>query len=145
MVDRAVRRSRELWESGYYCAESVLLALAEEQEIESDLIPRIATGFCSGVARSCGMCGAISGAIMGLSLFNGRSLPDESVEETYTIVRELKSLFEERFGSIDCQELIGCDLGTDEGQEFFRANNLREQCGRYVEEVTRMAMQLMEG
>jgi hypothetical protein len=53
--------------------------------------------------------------------------------------------FEKRFGSINCRELIGCDLGADEGQEFFRANNLREQCGRYVEEVTRMAMQLMEG
>ena len=82
---------------------------------------------------------------MGLSLFNGRSLPDESVDDTYTIVRELKGLFEERFGSINCQELIGCNLGTDEGQEFFRANNLHEQCGRYVEEAARMAVQLMEG
>ncbi len=145
MIDSAAQRSKELWESGYYCAESVLIALAEEQGVQSELIPRIATGFCSGVARSCGMCGAVSGAIMGLSLFNGRSLPDESVEETYTMVRELMGMFEERFGSINCKELVNCDLGTDEGQEFFSANNLREQCGRYVEEVTRMAMQLMEG
>ena len=145
MMDRAARKNKELWESGYYCAESVLLALAEEQGIQSGLIPRIATGFCSGVARSCGTCGAVSGAIMGLSLFNGRSLPDESVEEIYTIVRELMGVFAEKFGSINCQELIGCDLGTDEGQEFFRANNLREQCGQYVEEATRMAAQLMEG
>ena len=145
MLDRAARKSKELWESGYYCAESVLLALAEEQGIQSDLIPRIATGFCSGVARSCGMCGAVSGAIMGLSLFKGRSLPDESVEEIYTAVRGLMGMFEEKFGSINCQGLIGCDLGADEGQEFFRANNLREQCARYVEEAARMAMQLMEG
>ncbi len=145
MLDRAAQRSKELWESGYYCAESVLLALAEEQGIKSDLIPRIATGFCSGVARSCGMCGAVSGAILGLSLRHGRSLPDESVDDTYAIIRKLMRVFEEKFGSINCQGLIDCDLSTDEGQEFFRANNLREQCGRYVEEVTRMAMQLMKG
>jgi C_GCAxxG_C_C family probable redox protein len=145
MLDRAAQRSNEFWESGFYCAESVLLALAEEQEIQSDLIPRIATGFCSGVARSCGMCGAVSGAILGLSLCNGRNSPDESVDDAYAIIRELMGLFVEKFGSINCQELIGCDLDTDEGQEFFRANNLHEQCGQYVEEAARMAMQLMEG
>jgi len=37
-------RSRQLFESGYYCAESVLLAVAESQGIKSDLIPKIATG-----------------------------------------------------------------------------------------------------
>jgi len=143
-MNKGMCRSRELWESGFYCAESVLLALAEEQGIHSDLLPRIATGFCSGVARSCGTCGAVSGAIMGLSLCSGRSLPGESVDDAYAIVRELMGLFETKFGSVNCQELIGCDLGTDEGQTFFRANNLHEQCGRYVEEATRIAMQLME-
>jgi C_GCAxxG_C_C family probable redox protein len=144
-MNRGICRSRELWGSGYYCAESVLLALAEEQGIQSDLLPRIATGFCSGVARSCGTCGAVSGAILGLSLCHGRNSPDESVDDAYAVIRELTGLFEKKFGSVNCQELIGCDLGAAEGQAFFRANNLREQCGRYVEEATRMAMQLIEG
>jgi hypothetical protein len=80
---------------------------------------------------------------MGLSLCNGRSSPDESVDDTYAIIRELMELFTAKFGSINCRELIDCDLGSDEGQEFFHANNLDEQCGRYVEEATRMALQLM--
>ncbi len=143
MINTAAQRSGELFESGYFCAESVLLAIAEAKGIQSDLIPGIATGFCSGVARTCGVCGAVSGGIMSLSLLTGRSSPDESVEENYAAVQKLLSAFEGKFGSTNCQELIACDLGTKEGQEIYEANNLDEQCKRYTEEATRLAMQLL--
>ena len=42
------QRSEELFQSGWYCAESVLLAIAEAHGIESEIIPKIATAFCSG-------------------------------------------------------------------------------------------------
>lgn len=144
MIDRIAKRSRELFDSGYYCAESVLLAMAEGKGIQSDLIPKIATGFCSGIARTGDQCGAVSGAIMGLSLLTGRSSPGASVEENYAIVRKLKHMFENRFGSTNCRQLIGCDLSTEEGQEVFRANNLIEECKQYTEEATRIAMLLLE-
>lgn len=144
VIDKAAQRSREFFDSGYYCAESVLLAVAEEKGIQSDLIPRIATGFCSGTSRTCGMCGAVSGAIMSLSLLTGRSAPDESVEENYLIVRKLMGMFEDRFGSTNCRELTGCNLSTEEGQETFWTNNLIEQCKGYTEEATRMTMLLIE-
>ena len=144
MIDRAAHRSRELFDSGYYCAESVLLAMAEAKGIQSDLIPKIATGFCSGMSRTGDQCGAVSGAIMGLSLLTGRSSPEESVEDNYVVVRRLMDMFEGRFGSTNCRRLIGCDLSTEEGQETFRANNLVKDCKRYTEEATRMAISLME-
>lgn len=144
MIDEISRKSGELFESGYYCGESVLLAIAEGKGIESDFIPRIATGFCSGVARTCGTCGAVSGGIMAISLFLGRDHKDESVVESYTAVRKLLQMFERTFGSINCRQLIGCDLGTEEGQNFFKTNNLRNQCRRYTEEATKMAMQLIQ-
>lgn len=42
-MDKISQRAGEVFESGYYCAESVLLAVAESRGIESELIPRIAT------------------------------------------------------------------------------------------------------
>jgi hypothetical protein len=43
MNDTALaNRSRQLFESGFYCAESMLPAVAESQGIKSDLIPKIA-------------------------------------------------------------------------------------------------------
>jgi len=144
MIDKISQRSVELFNSGYYWAESVLLSVAESKGIQSDLIPKIATGFCSGVSRTCGICGAVSGAIMVLNLVYGRSMPDESVETCYTTVQKLTDMFERKFGSTNCKQLIGCDLGTEEGQNTFKSNNLIEQCRNYTEEATRMVMLILE-
>jgi hypothetical protein len=51
MSHDVARRSRELFESGFLCAESVLLAVSEAEGVRSDLIPKIATGFCSGMDK----------------------------------------------------------------------------------------------
>ncbi len=81
---------------------------------------------------------------MAISLFTGRKSPTESVLPTYDTVRKLLEMFEARFGSTNCRDLTECDLGTEEGQSQFKANNLIEQCKHYAEEATRMAMLLIE-
>jgi C_GCAxxG_C_C family probable redox protein len=64
------------------------------------LIPRIATGFCSGISRTGGMCGAVSGAIMGINLVAGRNSPAESLEVSYALAQQLIGRFERQYGSI---------------------------------------------
>ncbi len=118
--------------------------MAESKGIHSDLIPKIATGFCSGVSRTCGMCGAVIGAIMALNLFYGRNLSSESLETSYIVVNKLLDMFESRFGTTNCKQLIGCDLGTKEGQNTFESNNLIEQCRIFTEEATGMVMLIIE-
>ena len=93
MSEQAPQRSLELFRSGYFCAESVLQAIAENQDIQSDLIPKIATGFCSGISRTGGMCGAVSGGIMGIGLVAGRNSPAESFEPAYAFVQQLINAF----------------------------------------------------
>ena len=144
MDDQAPKRSRELFGSGYYCAESVLLAMAESLGIQTDLIPRVATGFCSGMARTGGQCGAVSGAMMGISLVAGRRSPEETVDRNYVLIRELVKRFEERFGATNCRVLLGCDLATTEGQQTFQANHLLEHCFDYAEGATHIAMALLK-
>jgi C_GCAxxG_C_C family probable redox protein len=143
MSEQASQRSLELFRSGYFCAESVLLAIAENQGIQSDLIPRIATGLCSGISRTGGMCGAVSGAIMGINLAAGRSSPSESLEFSFTLTQKLISQFERQYGSVNCRQLIGCDLATEAGQQYFMENNLMECCLQYAEDATRMAISLI--
>src|SRR5512136_1583621 len=118
MSESASKRSLELFKSGFYCAESVLQAIAESQGIHSDLIPRIASGFCSGVARTGGMCGAVSGAILSIGLVAGRNLPAESIEPSYALTQKMIRFFESEYGSVNCRQLIGCDLATEAGQRY---------------------------
>ena len=144
MKDKISHRAGEIFESGYYCAESVLLAVAEDQGIKSELIPKIATGFCGGMSRTCGTCGAVTGGLMAISLCVGRTDPNESVAPAYITVRKFLEMFKDRFGSINCRDLIGCDLGTEEGQNYFKSNDIREHCKGYTKEAARIAMLLLE-
>jgi C_GCAxxG_C_C family probable redox protein len=140
----AASKSREYFNSGFWCAESVLQAISEEIGIHSELIPKIATGFCSGMARTGGQCGAVSGAIMGMSLVCGRSTKGAPVDAIYSKVRRLREKFEDQFGNLNSGDLLGVDLSTPEGQSAFRDRNLMEKCLEYTEEATRMAMLLLE-
>lgn len=121
-----------------------MLSVAESKNIQSELIPKIATGFCGGIASTSGICGAVSGAVLAINIFYGRSLPDVPFEKSYTPVQKLIKMFADTFGSTNCKELIGVDLATAEGRNAFHVKNLREQCGKYTEEATRMAMLLIE-
>ena len=121
-----------------------MLSVAEGKNIQSELIPRIATGFCGGIARTSGICGAVSGAIMAISIYYGRSLPDEPIDKSYIPIQKIIELFENKFGSTNCRELTGCDLGTEEGRKRFFAINMLERCRGYTEEATKMAMSIIE-
>lgn len=143
MDDQAAKHCRELMESGYSCAEAVLLAITEDLGIQSDLFPRIASGFCGGMARTCGQCGAVSGAIMGIGLVNGVNGPKDSREQTYADVQKLLTDFEAEFGSTNCYELTGCDLGTPEGRARFRESGHAEHCRHYSEVATRLALTIV--
>jgi C_GCAxxG_C_C family probable redox protein len=132
------------WNSGYYCAESVLLAAANQQGIESELIPKIASGFCSGVSRTGGMCGALSGAVMALSM--GYGWNDEELDRTklYEKVQQLAAGFEAKFGSTNCSELLELDLGTDQGQADYQARELSQRCEGFVGEAARLVEALLD-
>lgn len=129
---------------GFCCAESVLMALAEAKGIKSDIIPRIATGLCSGMSRTSRTCGAINGAIMGMGLTYGRMSPDDDREYLYALVQELFQRFTEKHGTALCHELIGCDLNTEEGQKFFVDNNLDPKCQQITSDAAEIAMVLLE-
>ncbi len=144
MNEQAPSVSRKLFQSGFYCAESVLMAIAQSLDVQSEIIPRIATGFCTGMARTGGPCGAVSGAIMGIGLVTGRQSPAESLESNYALVQELLKRFQEQFGSSNCRALLGCDLNTVQGQQFFLAHHLMERCYDYAEGATQIALALLE-
>jgi C_GCAxxG_C_C family probable redox protein len=143
-IDAAAEKSGELFASGYCCAEAVLMVMAESQGIECELIPRIATGFCGGMARRGEICGALSGAIMGINLVLGRDTCDQLRDKDYGAVFELMKRFEDEFSSVACRDLTGCDLATPEGRQAFEVKNIKERCILYCREAARIAMTEIE-
>jgi len=138
------KRSGELFNSGFYCAESVLIGVAEALDISSEIIPKIATGFCSGLARTCDICGAVSGAVMGISLARGRSSVNETEDDCYAVVQEFFRRFTSKFGSINCLDLTGCDLGKEAGRNKFEEQDTKIKCTDYVVEAVNITLNLLE-
>jgi len=131
---------------GFNCAESVLLGLVEAFDLERHCAPRVATAFGAGMARHGEVCGALTGAAMALGLLRGRDTADDvaAKDALYKVVDQLLQAFQERFGSVRCRDLTGCDLLTPEGAEKFRSENIHsEVCSRFVaftaEEAFRIA------
>jgi C_GCAxxG_C_C family probable redox protein len=96
------------------------------------------------MARTCGQCGALSGAIMGIGLLTGRDDQADSKELTYEMVQECLRDFQLKFGSTNCRELLDCDLSTPEGMAAFETNDLIQKCYEFTEEATRIAVTLLE-
>ena len=132
------------WKGGLFCAESVALTLARRQGIETSVLPAMASGFCGGMGHTAGPCGAVTGAVMGLGLAFGRTGPEQTTARVYAAVGALVAEFRKEFGATTCAELVGCDLGTPEGQQTFRDNNLRERCAVFSARAAAIADALVE-
>lgn len=134
----------ELFESGaLYCAEITLKLIAEAGGRDpASLIP-MATGFCSGMARTCGQCGAVSGAVMGIGLYAGRPGPGGDYDPAYALVGEFLERFIGKTGSANCFDLVGCDFSTDQGRERFKAEGLRTKCTGFVVQAVDIALDLL--
>ena len=77
-------------------------AIAENRGIKSELIPKIATGLCGGIAKTGGICGAVSGGVLAINMVAGRSGQNQSPEANVRLVRALLSEFEAKFGTTNC-------------------------------------------
>jgi C_GCAxxG_C_C family probable redox protein len=127
--------------SGYNCAESVLLTLAEHEGVQSELISKIATPFGGGIARSASICGCVTGAIMAIGLKHGRMKATDDRLKAYAKATDFINAFEKKFGSITCYELIGCDFKTPEGQKRFE--ELHEtRCTNFVKGAVEIMLEL---
>ncbi len=120
----------------------MLQAVAEHYGIDSPLIPKIATGFCGGMSRTKNVCGAVSGSMMAIGMAFGRECADDAADHAYSRVQQLQRTFKQQYGSVNCFELTGCDLSTEEGREYFRAN-VKSKCQGYTGSAARIAAEII--
>lgn len=108
------------------CAETVLKLIAEAGGRDPAPILGMASGFCSGVSRTKGQCGALTGAIMGIGLFAGGDDPGKNREIVYELTQEMMDRYIDAFGSINCFDLTGCDFHIPEDQKRFREQGVKK-------------------
>lgn len=76
----------------------------------------MARAFGAGMGQG-DICGALTGAIMAIGL-TIEKMDDERIARarSYDLVEVLVGKFKDRFGAIDCKDLLNVDLATAEGR-----------------------------
>ncbi len=144
--EETIRAAESYTAKGFLCSEAVLLALGESMGVESELIPRIATGFAAGVARTGNVCGALSGAVMGLGLRYGRDAPKtEPSRKPYWYSRRLAEAFEEAYGSVTCPGVLGLDVDDpDDYRRYTEKDMWATKCREIIKTSTGLAYDILQ-
>jgi len=138
----------ERFAEGYNCAQAVMFAFSEDCGLSPDLALKAACGFGGGMGRKQEVCGAVTGAILVLSLRQGRGIQEGPAvtQDTYKSVREFMDAFAARNGSCICLDLLsGCDV-SGAVQHLIRRNPIEDQGNRDLSvNSTRHAYQVFLG
>ena len=103
-----------LHNQGFNCAQSVLLAFADDIDMDREQAFRISEGFGFGMGFGVSTCGALSGAMMlaGLANSDGNMEQPGSKRSTYQLDKQMHEMFVETAGSYICRELKGKGTGS---------------------------------
>lgn len=120
MSDRVIC-AEEMFSQGYLCSQSVFATFSEMLGLDKETALKIGNGFGGGIARKQEVCGAVSGAIMLIGLKYGKIQADDNIshEKTYAMVDNFCNEFTKRNKSINCYEILGCDLPTAKERGLF--------------------------
>ena len=94
----------------FHCSQSVLAAYADELGLTEEQALKIASCFSAGMRKG-EVCGACSGALMVLGMLYGQA--DKNDLDNRFLDR-----FKELNGTYICNEILGCDITTQEGVEY---------------------------
>ena len=139
MSESDVESTVSAFQDGVNCCQAILLTYGGMLGLARESALRLGTGFGGGMARHGEVCGAVTGAIMALSIKYGMSKKsaDDAREKTYELVTEFIDRFKKKHGSIRCSEILGCDISTEEGrQQASDQNKFKEECPNLYEEYT---------
>lgn len=90
------------YKNGCTCSQSVIAAFAEDMGISPETVYRLMEGF-GGFGRRQEVCGAFS--VISFYCSSG-TMDGKSKAETYKVINRLAELYEERYGSIVCREIL---------------------------------------
>ncbi len=141
-----VSKAVELFRSGFMCSQAVFAAFSEKYGVSEEQALRIGACFGSGMNKG-DVCGACTGALMALGLAYGNSDPADMERRLAAKQKSSEFLdeFKRRNGSFICNDLLGCDLNTDDGRKAARENGLFVKlCPKYVKSAAEIVVEMLE-
>lgn len=129
----------------FHCSQAVLAAFADELGITEEQALKLGACFGGGMRKG-EVCGACTGALMVLGLKYGQCKKGdiESRVRTNSVTERFFDEFKSINGSYICNELLNCDISTEEDAETALKNNLfTEFCPLMVKSAVKIIEQIL--
>ena len=112
-IEERVQKGISYFKQGYNCAQSVVLAFAEDYELEEAFAAHISGSFGGGIGRMRETCGTACGMFMLAGLEVKGDYPDQELKKkNYEVVQRLAADFKAETGSLICKELNLARMNT---------------------------------
>lgn len=121
----------------FYCSEAIVSSIKNNFQLDMpDEMIAMASGFPVGIGKSKCVCGAVSGGIMSISYFFGRTKGgDPKVQRNLELANELQESFKNNHKVLCCKVLThGMDMGSGEH---------KEQCISFTGEIAQKAAEII--
>lgn len=135
-----------LFGQGYLCSQAVLAAFAEECGLTEKQALMLGACFGRGMRKG-EVCGACTGALMVLGSLYGQydKTDPDSREISNTVNDKMMERFAAVSGSCLCNDLLGCDVSTEEGVKYAREHDLfTEFCPQMVANAVDILEQIIQ-
>ncbi len=126
---------------GFNCSQAILSTYSGAFGLDKTTALRAAAALGAGMGCMGEVCGAVTGALMVIGLKYGQTeaRDKEAKAKTYERARAFGERFRAEHGSLLCRELLGCDLGTEEGMATARQKGyFIELCPKFVRGAARL-------
>lgn len=136
-IQKIKQDAMDLFRGGFFCSEALVSSFRTNFELDiPEQIVAMASGFPVGIGRSKCLCGAVSGGVMMLGYFFGRTKQkDPKIEKNLALSKELHDWFREKNSALCCRILTkGMDMAAGEH---------KEQCIRFTGEVAEKVAQIV--
>jgi len=133
-------------QEGFNCAQAVVSAFAPEMGLDNNTALKLSGAFGGGLAHQGHLCGAVSGAfvVLGMHLI----IPTSGLasrEQGYAVGERFIKAFKARNQSIECRQLIDCDLSTPDGLRWFQnAGIFQMVCPGWVIDAVEILEELLQ-
>ena len=138
-VQKIGKDAEDLFRGGFFCSEALMSSIRSNFELDvPEEVIAMASGFPVGIGRSKCLCGAVSGGIMALGLFFGRTVQgDPKVEKNLAVAKELHDYFKEATGkNALCCRVLTKEFDMSKGEH-------KEQCIHFTGMVARKVAQII--
>ena len=149
-VEERVSLARQYFESGYNCAQAVVMAYNDIMSLTTDEAAKIAAPFGGGMGRMREVCGTVSG----MTFIAGAICPainPQNLEErkaNYALVQHFAERFRQENGDIVCRRLLGLEpmaersetpMPSQRTEEYYR----KRPCAEYVASAARIVAEYL--